>query len=67
MCRVGRKEEAGDEEDGVQGIAGEIELGSVIPTAPVNRDCDYPRSTFAIVLVSRRLVTLFQFTYHYNS
>ena len=46
--------EAGDEVVGVQGIAGEIGFGLAIQLASVSRTGDYPRSTFAIALVSRR-------------
>ncbi|MCX6698380.1 MAG: hypothetical protein NTV68_00405 [Methanomicrobiales archaeon] len=55
MYGVGRRLEAGDEGVRVQGIAGDIELDPAIQLATVSRANDYPRSTFTIVLVSRRL------------
>ncbi|MEI6842112.1 MAG: hypothetical protein WCK53_12655 [Methanomicrobiales archaeon] len=45
-----------DEGVGVQGNAGEIGLGLMIELATVSRAGDYPRPTFAIVLVRRRPV-----------
>jgi hypothetical protein len=56
MYREGRKVEAGDEEDEVQGIADEMGLGSVIPPTHPCTLCFRlsPRSTFSISLAPRR-------------
>ena len=41
---------------GCRGLLGDIGLGLMIQLATVSRAGDYPRSTFAITLVSRRPV-----------
>ena len=62
MYRMGRKEDAGDDEDGVQGIAGEIGLGLMIQLARVSYACE---SNPLILLRSqygmRRCLRLFPF------